>query len=52
MIPENQTIYFSKDEQELLNLRNKVAELERFIGQQAVEISFWLIIHGGVSLGR
>ncbi len=28
----------SADEQELLELRNRVAQLERFIGQQAVEL--------------
>jgi transposase len=33
------TASLSEEEQELLTLRNKVAELERFIGQQAVEIS-------------
>jgi transposase len=29
----------SAEEQELVALRNKIAELERFIGQQAVELS-------------
>ena len=33
------TASLSEEEHELLALRNKVAELERFIGQQAVEIS-------------
>jgi transposase-like protein len=33
------TVPLSEEEQELAALRNKVAELERFIGQQAVEIS-------------
>ena len=33
------TVPLSEEEQEMVALRNKVAELERFIVQQAVEIS-------------